>query len=44
MARLTRPGLRATSCPATVAWPSEGESSPHSIRMVVVLPAPLAPR
>src|SRR5512133_1937358 len=32
------------SRPATVPWPPEGSRSPHSIRMVVDLPAPLGPR
>ncbi len=33
-----------TAQPATVARPAEGASSPQSMRMVVDLPAPLAPR
>ena len=38
------PGLRRTSTPATVAWPSLIGNSVHSIRTVVVLPAPFGPR
>src|SRR5208283_5837243 len=36
-------GWRATSKPATNAWPSLGGSSVVSIRTTVVLPAPLGP-
>src|SRR5262245_32009121 len=32
------------SCPRHVPLPPSGTSRPHSIRMVVVLPLPLAPR
>src|SRR5690606_3002155 len=32
------------SNPATVARPDEGTDRPHSMRMAVVLPAPLAPK
>src|SRR5438270_7018528 len=32
------------SKPSIRAWPDVGETSPHNIRSVVVLPAPLAPR
>jgi hypothetical protein len=44
MRRLTPSGSRLTSTPPTVAVPLVGFSSPHSIRMVVDLPAPLLPR
>src|SRR5574341_1079840 len=35
---------RSTRSPATCAVPEVGRSSPHSTRMVVVLPEPLGPR
>ena len=44
MRRLTSSGLRLTSTPSTVAVPDVGLNSPHIMRMVVDLPAPLAPR
>src|SRR5215471_2353965 len=44
MRRLTASGLRPTSMPSTIAEPLVGASSPHSIRIVVDLPAPLLPR
>src|SRR5216683_4761983 len=34
---------RATSHPATVAWPESGANTPAEIRIVVVLPAPSGP-
>ena len=34
----------ATSCPATLALPVDGATRPMSMRMVVDLPAPFAPR
>ena len=37
-------GIAPTSTPPTRAVPQVGRSSPHSMRMVVDLPAPLAPR
>src|SRR5580658_1779315 len=37
-------GCVATSKPCTVARPELGASSPHRMRMVVDLPAPLGPR
>ena len=37
-------GSRPTSTPPTMAVPEVGRSSPHSIRIVVDLPAPLLPR
>src|SRR5208337_382425 len=40
----TASGSRPTSCPATTARPDVGLSRPHSMRMVVDLPAPLGPR
>src|SRR5664279_3757155 len=40
----TASGFRLTSYPATIARPEVGLSSPHNIRMVVDLPAPLGPR
>ena len=42
--RLIASASRVTSMPATHAVPSLGRSRPQSIRMVVVLPAPLGPR
>src|ERR1043166_3657000 len=36
-------GATVTSIPATSADPSDGSSSPHSMRMVVVLPDPFGP-
>ena len=44
MRRFTVSGLFATSTPPTVAVPALGASRPHSMRMVVDLPAPFAPR
>src|SRR5438045_1365249 len=44
MSRLMASPSRRTSCPATVASPPLGASSPVSIRIAVVLPAPFAPR
>src|SRR5579863_6744873 len=44
MLRLTSSGCVATSKPPTVARPEVGGSSPHKMRMVVDLPAPLGPR
>ena len=44
MRAFTPSGLRPTSSPPTVAVPEVGFSSPHSIRIVVDLPAPLLPR
>src|SRR5512143_976121 len=44
MSRLIASPSRRTSCPATVASPALGASRPVSIRIAVVLPAPLAPR
>src|SRR5436190_17474769 len=44
MRRLTPSGSRPTSTPPTVAVPDVGSSRPHSMRMVVDLPAPLLPR
>src|SRR4051812_36197628 len=44
MRRFTPSGSRVTSTPPTVAVPDVGFSKPHSIRMVVDLPAPLLPR
>ena len=41
--RRTAAGSRATSYPATVAVPDVGDSSVPSMRIVVVLPAPLGP-
>ena len=43
MRRLTPSGSRPTSTPSTVAVPDVGFSSPHSMRIVVDLPAPLRP-
>ena len=40
---LTCSGATATSMPATVADPAVGWSSPHSMRIVVVLPEPFGP-
>src|SRR4051794_15709642 len=44
MRDLTPSGSRPTSTPPTIAVPLVGRSSPHSIRIVVDLPAPFAPR
>src|SRR6202521_5555733 len=44
IASRTRPGSRATSKPATNPWPEVGTISVVSIRLSVVLPAPLGPR
>ena len=44
MRRFTPSGSRLTSMPPTRAVPDDGRSNPHSMRMVVDLPAPLAPR
>lgn len=44
MCLFTSSGLREISTPATTALPEVGLLSPQSIRMAVVLPAPLAPR
>jgi hypothetical protein len=44
MFSFTASGLSVISYPATVALPDVGESSPHSIRMVVDFPAPLGPK
>ena len=44
MWRFTCSACEATSKPATTALPSDGRLSPQSMRMAVVLPAPLAPR
>src|SRR5436190_12901204 len=44
MARFTPSGLRLTSMPPTSAVPDVGFNRPHNMRMVVDLPAPLAPR
>ena len=38
-----RPGARRTSTPATSQPPPEAGKSPHSMRKVVVLPAPFGP-
>src|SRR5712692_9456891 len=43
MRSFTACGSRATSWPATHAWPAVGSISPHNIRNVVVLPAPSGP-
>src|SRR5262245_40879581 len=40
----TPSGFCATSMPPTIALPDVGRSSPHSMRIVVDLPAPLLPR
>src|SRR5438445_3862617 len=40
----TLSGSRLTSTPPTIAVPLVGSSSPHSMRIVVDLPAPFAPR
>src|SRR5438552_2947508 len=34
----------SASNPSTCAWPDDGSTSPSNIRIVVVLPEPLAPR
>src|SRR4030042_856768 len=44
MTFLTFSGRRPTSMPPTIADPAVGSRRPQSIRMVVDLPAPLAPR
>src|SRR5688572_22323540 len=44
MRRFTPSGLAATSMPPTRAVPAVGRSKPQSMRIVVDLPAPLAPR
>ena len=44
MRRRTSPASATTSSPATRASPEVGGSSVHSIRTVVVLPAPFGPR
>src|SRR5436309_3194431 len=44
MRRLTPSGSRLTSTPPTRAVPAVGLSRPHSMRIVVDLPAPLLPR
>src|SRR5512138_1459523 len=44
MLRFTASGSAPTSMPRTRALPEVGRSSPHSMRMVVDLPAPFAPR
>src|SRR5262245_16907720 len=44
MLALTRSCSLPTSWPATDAVPEPGTSSPHSMRIVVVLPEPLGPR
>src|SRR6185312_3195196 len=44
MRRFTPSGSRVTSTPPTVAVPDVGLSSPHNMRIVVDLPAPLLPR
>src|SRR6185437_12665608 len=44
IASRTRTGSRATSKPATNPWPEVGTISVVSIRLSVVLPAPLGPR
>src|SRR5947207_5710746 len=44
MRRLTPSGSRVTSIPPTIADPDVGFNSPHNIRIVVDLPAPLLPR
>src|SRR4051794_8841584 len=44
MRRFTPSGSRVTSTPPTVAAPAVGFSNPHSMRIVVDLPAPLLPR
>src|SRR5262245_19957133 len=41
---LTPSGSSRTSTPPTIAVPEVGASSPHSIRIVVDLPAPCLPR
>ena len=41
--RLASVGLGHTCTPSIVALPSSGRSSPMSIRIVVVLPAPFGP-
>src|SRR5215472_2017591 len=43
IASRTRSGSRATSKPATRPWPDVGRISVVSIRLSVVLPAPLGP-
>src|ERR1700691_1597799 len=37
-------GAFSMSCPQTETWPAVGEMKPAIMRMVVDLPAPLAPR
>src|SRR5487761_220639 len=44
MRALAPSGSRRMSIPSMRAVPDVGVSSPHSLRNVVVLPAPLAPR
>src|SRR5690349_10981722 len=44
MRRLTPSGSAPTSMPSMSARPDVGVSRPHSMRMVVDLPAPLLPR
>src|SRR6185436_2095297 len=44
MRRFTPSGSFVTSTPPTVAVPDVGLSSPHNMRIVVDLPAPLLPR
>src|SRR5687768_256220 len=44
MRRLTASGSRATSAPPTTAVPDVGRNRPHSMRIAVDFPAPLAPR
>src|SRR5436305_10396052 len=44
MLRRTSSRSFTTSCPATVAQPSVGLTSVHSMLIVVVFPAPLGPR
>src|SRR5215831_18339468 len=44
MRRFTPSGSRVTSMPPTIAVPDVGFNSPHSILIVVDLPAPLLPR
>ena len=41
---LAATGSRSMSCPQTVTCPAEGEMKPAIMRMVVDLPAPLAPK